>query len=547
MNKSIVRCPSCWEGVARDTERCPRCHTRLTEKEASGRRVFGFAFWRNCILLVISVALLVTAFVPMFRETLGNGDLETLLGDEIRIESDREVQWNFSAFDMLIHGIESTKHLTNEEMSNNKYSVRASNFMSDFQNSIDETRDVVKNPDGSVVVVLKDNHIRILNDFVDATMHVMFLSGEDIDNASTFTFAVLASALYVLALIAFFVLALVNFILNLCGRAAPYTYVVRLVALMAPALAAYCGSMYTTGCYNTPLVGTWMALGLSLVALIAVCILGLIARREHSWFGILTRGGTLILATAMIAAVFMPMLSISVQAQFSNATDIVEGRANLGSGFYGEIDLSYGEYDALREDYIGYYEDLEEMKKSEFEEGDVSGVHVIMFATLLSLCADRAEYTHYFSYTYILLIVMCIFTALVMWQSLCYFALGKDMKYISWFFRGVALLAMLLVLVMNIVIVCVSNAGADGSLFMDGIQSLGHIMRFHIGVASIFGTVCAIAMMCIPHGRYKKWVWGAYVLVNPEWKTEEASEAEPVATETTTEAPVAVSAAGGEK
>ncbi len=544
MDKSMIRCTSCWESTSRETEYCPRCGTRLKHTDTAPRKKLGFAFWRNIILLVISVLLLISAFIPMFRMEVSADMVEGFIANEagsanFKFVNESPVKMDISAMDMVTFFFEGFKNLNDEDLAKTKYAQRVEVKTQLFAQSFNES-DIKEG-----VLHISDRHVHVLNEMLSDYIHMTFLSGADEMKFSTGIAGVVSLA-YTMLTVAFFVLAVVNLVLGLCGRKAPYKYVVGLLCFILPAIAAYSAIIYVTMGVNAPTIGLLLAAVPAAIGVLGAAIIGLFARREHSWLGVLTRGGTLVLAAAMIAIAFMPMFTLTVRTQYSNAARMVNADAHLSANFYDSINMSCGQYEQLHDEYGTAYESLSQMKKSEFEEGEKSAMQIKILATVLVLCADQAYTTHAFSYTMYLLVAMLIFAALVIWQCLIYFTQGRDRSRLNWFFRSVAAVMMLLVLVMNIVIVAVANAGAKGSTFIDVSQRLSDYMALGLGVASICGIAFAVAMMCIPHGNYKKWVWGAYVLL-PENRApaapaaqENAPKATPAVTpaETPAETPV---------
>ncbi len=481
-------------------------------------------FVRALILLVVSAMLLGFAFLPI---GIFSVDIEELVdgSDDAAAFAGMDISLDFNVIDLYIFMYDNTQDLV--------FDIESGKFPeSDLWDEVYKMSGSVST-DNIVMLLLgdRDAFYDKMTDNMETQMYNtlrLALQDAEMSIVAELVAAVIIATLYILVCIAFFVFSLLNFISVVRGGRGFEKVATTLLCLIPGAVFAMFAIFFVVMNARAFGAGTWLTLVVALAAVVFLGLTNLAKRRAHSTRGIVTRACALVLTVLMVCVCFAPVMTMSVKAIFLMRTEETEATVDMDASMYGGLNVSAKEYETYRESAVAGYNQLSTITKLGFEQGEAKDIAETLGHFGL-LCADKGTGTTYFSLTSIPLILMFVTAALIIWQVMSYFVTGHDCKRLSIILRAVALGLVVVFLALNIVIVCVSNAGSDATDFK-GVTSapqfgakrmLGDYVSFGMGFASIAAAVVAIGLMVVPYGRYRK----------KNWDGENASTEESSATE----------------
>ena len=442
---------------------------------------------RNCILVLVSVIMLIFSFMsvatydlslmgmeadiklsPMrttviFFDTFKDLDADELMESDLYDDVEKASKEFYSEVvggtaDIVsgLFGLENTDAELSPAVMANYDDFYISGGNSSGNGISDDVISEDSISDYDIFSMLDDprNNIKLSKDAEKALEKLMYLSlrleaqGEEIKPTASGAVTMLTSLAFVALSIAFFAVSVINLLLGLFGKSAPTKSALRLlptIPLMAVIAYFSCSTFFTSGGYyfiTTKMgVATVVALIAGAIGVVACITLKIVTdRSELSLRGIITHSVSFAAAIAVICLVFAPVMTTTVKARIGSSLGTSEIKTSIGSDYF--EDLNLGEevkdaYDDARpsdtkkniEEMLTSYNDA---TKADIKDGKLKFVNQeIMTLTFSALGGGTLDFCSVFALVPVLLALSALAAALVAWQSVCYFTVGKSMKSVT--------------------------------------------------------------------------------------------------------------------
>ncbi len=467
-------------------------------------------FIRACALMLVSVLVLVFAFLPIFTIKVPRKDFfPGMKGKEnitFKISALDAVQFFFDSFSnkesdpKLEEKMDKTEEKLEEALNDGKFSGK----------------------DQRLFTKLMKYSVRYT------------LRSEDTKIPFSFTVGALAAALYFVVAFAFVALSGANlafWFLKKDGKTFE-TWATRMMFLV-PGLAIVTSfavrmmvSLYYVMNFDTWSYGLgsgviW-ALIISVVGVAVLAVLNIMETRKVCIKSIAFRAVAIVLAVVFLATITAPMLDLSV----TRSDDKKVSAPMDNSVFYQYLSMMKKSYDArdleidteiMKQQATNYANGVASNTKEEIKEGDNDiSVRAAMAGAAGLYMLDKGYGSSFFQFVLYILYFAGLGAALFIAANLSAIVSGEDTKAKK--YAALAAGLMVVVLVINIGIILMGNVGAM-------INEVDKVYNFSIGGGSIFATIFAVAMTFAPLGKYEPKETNFFGLAVPAEGAEEAAEA----------------------
>lgn len=409
-----------------------------TKRKREPITVFGaplVPFIRNSLLLLIALALLITAFFPLVNFRVRESGVSSYLGVEVH-------NVRASAFDCLVFVSDAMQSVPTEEQTDSDLYVLYTSISKDIECILLEggTTDGMLRAEQELNLQLSKVWFRLL------------LQSEDCAVSVTLLALAAAVLLYLAACIALFVFALRALIrLFTKGETGNPSYGLLFALTAIPCLL--CLVLFLAFTSFVPVVhavahttvslvgGAVFSLVLSLAAWVALTVLRFIRKRPTVRETVF-RVATAVCALLVFALAFSPVLSIRMKAQFPGYEEAVAVNIPLTNAYFGELYLTEEEMDdcdilakSTVEETVakldGQFNTLAQLKIARHKAGEANISH---FALLRNALAAESAHKFASAFTFVPLCsaLAALGALLALQQSLIGLAGGK-------FGRGAAL------------------------------------------------------------------------------------------------------------
>lgn len=487
-NPACGVCPVCGRTNPENANYCMHCGADMkggvkAEPKKERSRFLSLAFFRNCALLLISILLVVFAFLPLVKYPY------------IADPAYKGITIRFNMIDSVVFFFDSMHRETEEELKDSALAEKLVDLQAQIQ-----SESALNN--GAITPHLK----KLIQETVK-TMARIGLRSEETSVSIAGLVATVCAILYMMICAALLTLSTLNLILFLLGSPAPYSHALRLLCLIPAACLTFYAAFFAqvgTNAGNASLcVGAVLTLAFSCTGIAAFALIGFLQRKTYSVGGIVTRGLSLTAALLMLCMIFTPLLSAEITTTFSGKDKTVTQTAQLDSALFDGLWMSEEAYAELEESVPDLMESFSHFTRYGVKRGDAYLLNLSM-ASYAVLSADRATNSTYFALTSFLLAAVCVCASLVVWQSLCYFALGSDIRALTWAAKIAGLVTALALLGVLIGLVVSAN-NALGGIVLDGMRSkLSSIYKMKLNAGGIFCAVFALLALCTPSLAFAK-------------------------------------------
>lgn len=296
-------------------------------------------FIRNSLLLLVALALLITAFFPLVSFRVREESVSSYLGIEVHTV-------RASAFDCLLFVSDAMQSVPTEEQTDSDLYVEYTNISEDIECILLEggTTDGMLRTEQKLNLQLSKVWFRLL------------LQSEDYTASMTLLALAAVVLLYLAACVALFVFALRALIrLFTKGEAGQPSYGLLFALTAIPCLL--CLVLYLAFSSFVPVVhatahtdtaftgGAVFSLVLSLAAVVGLTVLRFV-RKRPTVREIVFRSVTAVCSLLVVLLIFSPVLSIRMKAEFPGYEKAVAIDLPLTNAYFGELYLTEEEMDA---------------------------------------------------------------------------------------------------------------------------------------------------------------------------------------------------------
>ncbi len=478
-----------------------------TTQQSERAPVCKSALIRALILLVVSVMLFGFAFLPIGKIDKEMDELiSSSSSSAVSIPLELSMDFNLIdayifAFDSMRSGNYTLQDLQSENIEDSDLMDRLS-ILKEEITSIDPTTLLLGGIDS-----IKEEYEDLFAEASYISLRLGLQSKETPFSVSLFATACLGT-LYLLTTAAFFVFALLHFLRVLRGGKGFEQIAISLLCALPGVMLGLIVAFYTSMSINVVGVGAMIGILLSVGAIVAVGVLGAGKGHKRTLRGILSRAGVMAVAVVLVLMCLTPMITMGITAQYDMRSKDTEANFRLDASVYEELNITTDQYKILRESLAAEYSALQGVTKTAFEEGDMQVVANDIFKVGM-LCASKGKGLNYLSLTVLPMFLMLITAAMVIWQTLCYLATGRDIKRVVTIARAITMGLAIAFLALNIVLICIGNSGVSGTP-LEAVHTgttmryLDTVVSFGMGMGSIAILILAIGMFVIPYRKNGK-------------------------------------------
>ena len=506
-------CPSC--GLPLDPVKSERTHKVVHERKPRSpvaSRFLSVKFFRNAAILLLSILVLVTAFVPLVQVDTGT-EINELIGVPLKVE------FRFSGIDFITFFIDSLHNDTAKEIEESRLCDR----LLDAEAEAERTLDDVTNAND-----LTRDQKQLIERMVHLSLRVM-LRSEDAAFAPSLLFSAVTSLLYMMFAVAFFVFALLNLLFHLLGRRDLFTVSLRFLCLVpgATLVLHYAARVWLGNTFfHIAPRGTivWSVAG-ALVLVVAVMIIGLATRTVRFRAGALVRTLCVsVCAFVMLSVLLLAPLSVKLTGKFpSLMDDILPGETGAdasASTVKARLDWSFFDSISMTEDGLKDFDAktfaalsaLSAFKRSDYSRGTMGATAVLHTATayVLRMATGDGSGMDVFAFLPVIALLAALAAAWMLGEGLLYLATGRCKRQTYMTAKLSACILSFLLLIVLLVTVIIFNitveqsnikALAENEVFGSVVGENGRLHRMihmQIGAAPIVVAVFSLLALLLP-------------------------------------------------
>ena len=503
-------CPHC--GLPLDPEKCPRTRVRKP-RSATVSRLLSVQFFRNAAVLLLSVLVLLTAFLPLVRIDTGT-ELSETLGAPVKVEL------HYSGLDFITLFIDSLHNDSAKQIEESRLADKLLDVSAELQQALAGVENMNE-------LTREQRHL------VNRLVHLSFrltARSEDTAFPPSVMLAAVTSLLYMVFAVAFFAVALLNLLLHLLGRRDLLAAVLRCLCLVPGAtlvLNFTARVVFGSTFFRVAPAGTVIGTVIAAVALTAaVMIIGLATGTIR--FRAVAAVRTFVMsgcAFVMLCVLLLAPLTVRLTGKFpSLAGSILPGETTGGTvstttvkvrldwSFFDSVNMTDKERQDFDEKTLAALDALSEHGRSDYSRGTMGAVGTLHTAVayVLRLATGDGSGMGVFAFVPVLALLAGLGAAWLLGEGLLYFATGRCRRSLYIAAKATACAAAILLLIALIVTVVIFDLTAGQSNFkrlhenavfgpVVGENGLVHRMiRMRIGAAPIVLTVFSLLALAIP-------------------------------------------------
>ena len=475
-------------------------------------RILSVRFFRNAAILLLSMLVLLAAFLPVVRvqpDNLGYG----ITGVEIR----------YGGIDAVLLTADSLHKDTNDEIADSKLYRRYEEVYDEWKEAVGGVGDINRFDQ------LSRKQQKLFVQMVKLLTRIGARS-ENVAFSPATMIAAIAFVLYALFALGFFVVALLQFLLWLLRGRSIGGAAGRMLCFVPGATLAlhFAFRLFMGNLFKTSPAGSIVAaIVAALVLLIASMVTGLVTKEIRLRVGSSVRAVfTATCALVLLSVLLLSPLSVRLTGKFRQSSysgtpsDTVSTvKVKIGWDFFDSISMTEEQIDKSEEVIENSLSSLGDYTRSSFvrqKEGAVSALDTAI-AYVLRMATSDGRGVGVFAYVPVLAFLAVLAGAWMMEESLLYFVVGGEKRLTCLLSRVTVIVTVLLLLVALIVTVIVCNVTidntffrklADDAVFGPTVGSNGAVrkMLHHLQptAAPIVATAFAVVSIAIPSPGEKR-------------------------------------------
>ena len=474
-------------------------------------RILSVRFFRNAAILLLSMFVLLVAFLPVVRvqfDNLGYG----ITGVEIR----------YGGIDAVLLTADSLHKDTNDEITDSKLYRRYEEVYDEWKEAVGGAGDINRFDQ------MSRKQQKLFVQMVKLLTRIGARS-ENVAFSPATMIAAIAFVLYALFALGFFVVALLQFLLWLLRGRSIGGAAGRMLCFVPGAMLAlhFAFRLFMGNLFKTSPAGSIVAaIVAALVLLIASMVTGLVTKEIRLRVGSSVRAVfTATCALVLLSVLLLSPLSVRLtgklrQSSSGTPSDTVSTvKVKIGWDFFDSISMTEEQIDKSEDVIESSLSSLGYFTRSSFvrqNEGAVSALDTAI-AYVLRMATSDGRGVGVFAYVPVLAFLAVLAGAWMMEESLLYFVVGGEKRLTCLLSRVTVIVTVLLLLVALIVTVIVCNVTidntffrklADDAVFGSTVGSNGAVrkMLHHLQptAAPIVATAFAVVSIAIPSPGEKR-------------------------------------------
>ena len=442
-------------------------------------RVLTVRFFRSAAILLLSVFVLLTAFLPVIKMDTG-----TQLTEYIGLPFDFEMRFN--CIDTFTFFFDNLKNETPQEQMESRLYDEEQDLQAELVKAFTGYVDASGN--------IRDRELtreqeRLLEKTVRLTLRTSYRSEQTAFSPAVLLVAV-ASLLYILFAIAFFVVSLLQFLLYLLRGRLPGSAGLRLLCFVPGATLAlfFAYRVFTGSVLKASATGTVIACVVTTAVLLLVAMVaGMVSKEIRLKTGSAVRAClTCICTLVTLCVLLLSPLSVKLTGKFATtslvsttATDASSVKVKLDWSFFDSVSLTDKELDHFDENLTDALMELGDYQRSDFSRGTAAAISAVHTATayVLRMATGDGRNMTVFAFLPVLAFLAALALSWVMAEALLYFVTGNGRSASCLAARITALVSVFLLLIVLIVTVAICDITLDNSTI------------YNIATSPVFGDV----------------------------------------------------------
>ncbi len=480
LDYSDGRCRSCGALIEKENPavKKSKCHKKLFENAKAAFIV------KNALTLVLSLILLISAFLPIYNITLDISELtqNTISRGEIKIE--------ITAIDAVVFWLDSFTALDAEELNDSELYEEIELLTEEL------THNIYNSAENTQKIKLTENQEKELSKILKKYMHLIMQS-EETTTAGYMTSAVIMTFIHIGLCIALFVVALVGFVKLSLGKKALFFPCLRIMLFVPISAVLLCFNISSYGgICRFRHGGLSAAIILSIVLPIIFAAYLLVDRLIHlkraSVSSIVKNTVSLVCSIVVIGMIFAPIISTEITHTFRESEKERTLAINIDNTYFTYIDKDNDSvlFDEISIEYAtNAFEEYSDYSRREITDGMADLYNVEFLTHLLSSVIEIDLLKLFTSINYFLMLVG-IFAGSVAVQNLLYLSTGEKIRWLtvaSKILCTVAAIAVLTVTILFLLLV---------SYTINEFTLIGYAASISYGPIAML--IFALVTLCIP-------------------------------------------------
>lgn len=503
-------CPHC--GLPLDPTKCARVRVKKP-RSAVVSRLLTVKFFRNAAILLLSLLVLLTAFLPFVKLDTGT-ELSEMFGEPMKIE------FRFSGIDFITLFFDSLHNDTAKQIEESRLNDKLLDATAEMAQAFESVEDV-------------NDLTREQKHLVERVIHLglrLTSRSEDAAFAPSLLLAAVTSFLYMTFAVGFVAVALLNLLWHLLGRRDLIGVTLRCLVLVPGAtLALHFAARIAVG--NTffrvapagTVIGTVIA---AVLLIVATMVIGLVTGTVRFRAGAAVRTfATCVCAFVMLSVLLPAPVSVKLTGKFPSSTgSVLPGestgtaastttvKAGMDWSFFDAISMTDNDLKNFDEKTLAALNALAAFPRSDYSRGTMVATGALHVATayVLRMATGDGSGMGIFAFLPVLALLAAFTAAWMLGEGLLYFATGRCRRSVYVAAKVAACATAALLLVALIVTVLVFNVTVDQSNLKGLAESevfgsvvgengrLYRMMRMQIGAAPIVLTVFSLVALALP-------------------------------------------------
>ncbi len=508
-------CPQC--GAPLDPEKCIPARARVP-RSAVVSRLLSVKFFRNAAILLLSVLVLLTAFLPFVKVDTGT-ELSEMIGISMKVEL------HYSGMDFIALFIDSLHNDTAKQIEESRLTDELIDTSVELQLVLDGVKSFSE---------LTDEQRQQADRLVDRMVHLslrLTARSEDTAFPPSVMLAAVASLLYMVFAVAFFIVALLNLLLHLLGRRDLLAAALRCLCLVPGAafvLHLTARMMFGSIVYHVTPAGMVIATVIvAAVLLVAVMIIGLATGTVRFRTGAAVR--TFVVsgcALVMLCVLLLAPLTVKLTGKFPSLTDsFLPGettgetvsnhttvKSRIDWSFFDSVSMTDKDLEDFGEKTLAALDALSGYERSDYSRETMGAIDALHTATayVLRMATGNGNGMGIFAFVPVLALLAGLGAAWLLGEGLLYFATGRCRRGVYLAAKITACATAVLLLVALIVTVVIFDLTTDQSnlkrlyeneVFGPAVGENGLIyrmIRMQIGASPIVLAVFSLLALALP-------------------------------------------------
>ncbi len=449
---------------------------------------------KNAMLFVLSILLLVFAFLPVYSVEL---DIGEFYGSS---DIDGEIEFKISTVDAITFWFDSLQELDNEERMDSELYEEIRELQEDL---VDDFKDRYEGEDVEKIKLTRKQE-KLATSLMKGYLRFS-LQSEDVKTAGYMTLGMIFSFIYLALSVVFFALCTTSFIRLLLGYKSWFAACLKITLWipLSAVLLCFCVIPYTVDLNNSSYGHMGTTVIVSAIICFAFVIYLLIDKavrtKSVNIAGIVKNAISLVCAVIVLFMIFAPVLTTKITTVFDGGNSEKTADISLNADCFAYLDKDedadiFAGYSDRSEVHSAFLK-FSEYTRREVSQGIADVYNYTYLARMLSSVFDF-DLLSLFALTFYAFVALGLCAGAVAIQNAVYLCTGIKSRWITILFKILCVVCAFAILVVSIIFCLSVGFAADEFELTDN-------YTVKVAAAPIILLIFAVIVVCVPSNDRK--------------------------------------------